>query len=123
MCHTHSGLRKSAAAKIEVRLREPSVHDFKSYEEEIVGTICHELSHIVHGNHSAEFYKLMDVLRDEFEATRGKAGVDGLGAFTGAGYKVDTDRHNPKDPLDARRLAAAAAERRAAQQFKHHPDG
>jgi hypothetical protein len=76
--------------------------------------MCHELAHIVHGNHSAEFYELMEVLRGEFDNTRHSAGANGqVVAFGGAGAKADGDRHNPTSAKDARRRAVAAAEARA----------
>jgi len=121
MCHTTG--RGSQAIKIEIRVREPGSHSLKDYEYEVVSTMCHELSHIVHGNHSAEFYKLMEEVRAEFDATRSSAGADGRGSFAGAGDKSDPDRHNTADPREARRRAAAAAEARARKQRIMPPPG
>jgi len=84
----------------------------KDYDNEIVGTMCHELSHIVHSNHSADFYKLMDELQGQFEKLRGSVGTNSQFAFAGTGHKADSSRHNPQNPLMARRLAAEAAEAR-----------
>ena len=42
---------------IYIRLRRYESHDFISYDE-IAGVMAHEMSHIVHGNHSAEFYEV-----------------------------------------------------------------
>lgn len=112
MCHCAARGRR--ASRIEIRLREPRDHaQFMDYENYIVGTMCHELAHIVHGNHSADFYKLMENLRTQFDETRLSAGADGRGTFAGEGQKADPNRHNPPaDPRTARRLGAAAAEKR-----------
>ena len=112
MCHCAARGRR--ASRIEIRLREPCAHaQFMDYENYIVGTMCHELAHIVHGNHSADFYKLMENLRTQFDETRVLAGADGRGTFAGEGQKADPNRHNPPaDPRIARRLGAAAAEKR-----------
>lgn len=73
-------------------------------------------AHIVHGNHSADFYRLMDELHDEFDATRHGAGSDGAGTFSGRGHNLDSARHNPVNRDEARRLAVAAAETRVRRQ-------
>ena len=79
--------------------------------------MCHELSHIVHHNHSADFYELMEVLHNEFDATRSKAaGGTSVVPFLGEGAKVDGARHNPTSLKDARRRAVEAAEKRAKAQ-------
>ena len=141
MCH--GGKRGVSAPKIEIRLREPGNHSFIDFEYHVVGTMCHELAHIVHGNHSAEFYDLMEVspfhlvwlslprqgfsssvpsvtntqvLRNEFDTTRKQAGSDGRGSFLGQGVKADGDRHNATDRAAARRQAVASAEARARKQ-------
>lgn len=113
MCH--SGEQGRSSSKIEIRLRKPKSHVFMNYEGSIVGTICHELAHIVHMNHSKAFYKLMDELIGEFEATRTVAGADGRGTFAGAGASLDPEKHNPSH-LEARGCAAAAAEARLQKQ-------
>jgi len=79
--------------------------------------MCHELSHIVHHNHSAEFYELMEELHNEFDATRSKSGgIAPVVPFVGQGAKVDSSRHNPTSLKDARRRAVEAAEKRAKTQ-------
>lgn len=112
----HGGVQGKMTPRIELRLRRPKSHDFLDYESDIVGTMCHELAHIVHGKHSSEFYKLMDELQDQFDATRSKAGVDGRGTFAGASLNLNPERHNPIHKDEARRLAAAAAAARLRHQ-------
>ena len=62
------GLNVNRGAAIKIRLRQP--HDsnsFYPYEEHILGTMVHELTHMVEGSHSSRFYKLMDELHDEVD--------------------------------------------------------
>ena len=48
------------AATIALRLRRPKSHDLYPFEHNLA-VMIHEMSHIVHGNHSANFYALMDL--------------------------------------------------------------
>ena len=100
MCH--SGERGRSSSRIEIRLRVAADHaQFLDYEGYVVGTMCHELSHIVHGNHSSDFYRLMEELRNEFDKSAPRRARTGR-PFAGEGRKADTDRHNPVDPRAAR---------------------
>jgi len=122
MCHSSGN--KTTAMIIEIRLREPTGHSFKDFEYELVGTMCHELSHIIYGPHSADFYALMEELRGEFDKSRGQSGIDGNGIFAGRGNKADGDRHNPSNAKDARQRALIAAESRSRkQQLGGRPGG
>jgi DNA-dependent metalloprotease WSS1 len=111
MCHKTSNSIGNANV-IEIRLREPNHHSFKDFEYEVVGTMCHELAHIVHSAHDAKFYQLMDEIGKQFDETRSSAGVDGQGTFSGQGKKLDSTRHNPKSARDLRLTALKAAENR-----------
>lgn len=53
---------------IKIRLRtSPKSSTFFPYHE-LLGTMLHELCHMKYSNHSAEFYDLLEQLRDELEA-------------------------------------------------------
>jgi hypothetical protein len=78
----------------------------------LMNTMLHELSHIVHHNHSAAFYELWEELRKELAGNLSK-GVKGSGAgFDAKGHRVSTESHNPSSMLEARRKATQAAEKR-----------
>ena len=109
----HGSGNKRSAHKIEIRLRHAADHkSFKDFEGEIVGIMCHELSHIAHGNHSAEFYKLMEELRAQFDKTRGSAGTDGRGTFAGLAATLHPGPTRTHAPTNARSLARSLARAR-----------
>lgn len=78
--------------------------------ENIVDTMLHELSHIVHGPHDAKFHALWDQLRDEHQGLL-------LKGYTGEGFLSEGRRlgGSRMPPLEARRLAREAAEKRRAR--------
>ena len=72
---------------IYIRLRRPQSHEFLPYDD-IFGTMCHEVTHIVHGSHSAEFYEEMEVIRKGVEGMMGSKDYmvfGGEGNFLGGG--------------------------------------
>lgn len=81
--------------------------------------MLHELSHIVHGPHDAQFHALWDQLRDEHEGLLMK-GYTGEG-FLSRGHKLGGRSSVP--PQEARRIARAAAEERARQAQRSHGSG
>lgn len=46
--------------RIALRLRQPKSHELHSFDH-CMRVMIHEMSHIMHGNHSAQFYQLMEV--------------------------------------------------------------
>jgi hypothetical protein len=72
------GLNVNRGAEVKIRLRphhsQDSFYDFNH----ILGTMLHELVHIVHGPHNAAFYKLLDELWEEAEDLMDK-GIGGSG--------------------------------------------
>lgn len=57
------GVNIAGGQEIKLRIRRPnSEWDFFPYEQ-ILDTMLHELCHIVHGPHNADFYNLLDELR------------------------------------------------------------
>ncbi len=109
------GMNTGGGRMIELRLRV--LHDEERFFEldRLMDTMLHELSHNVHGNHSAAFYELWETLRKELEANLAK-GLKGSGAgFDAKGYRVSSETHNSSSMLEARRKAMQAAEKRLRQ--------
>ncbi|RKP00251.1 hypothetical protein CXG81DRAFT_13450, partial [Caulochytrium protostelioides] len=81
------GLNYNRGAKILLRLRHP--HDKRQFLplDDVVGTLLHELTHIVHGPHAAPFYALLDELRREYDALLVKPRWEADG-FVGAGQRL-----------------------------------
>ncbi|RGP74836.1 DNA damage response wss1 [Fusarium longipes] len=105
--HNLLGLNVNRGAKICLRLRHAGDRNQFMPIENIVDTMLHELSHIVHGPHDAKFHALWDQLRDEHEGLVLK-GYTGEG-FLSKGRRLGGSRI---PPLEARRLAREAAENR-----------
>ena len=88
------GLNVNRGAAIKIRLRQ--AHDqssFFPYEEHILGTMVHELTHMVESSHSSRFYKLMDDLCDEVDKDRAGASsypTSTFMPFVGTGAKLGT---------------------------------
>ena len=101
------------ANRIALRLRAPKGkgHGILPFEE-VFGTMLHELTHIIHGKHTAAFYELMDELTKQWEQLEATGQVlDESGFPTVGGHRVDPMNHNPSLAM-AKRLQATAAERR-----------
>ena len=96
--------------KILLRLRFPSDRSLFLPMEQVVDTMLHELSHIVHGPHDSKFHALWNQLRDEHEGLALK-GYTGEG-FLSEGHRLGDGRQIPMS--EARRLARAQAEKRRA---------
>ncbi|PIL31401.1 hypothetical protein GSI_06102 [Ganoderma sinense ZZ0214-1] len=93
-----------------VRLRAPHAPDTFLPEENVLGTMLHELTHNVHGPHDAAFYKFLSGLEDEYDALR-RSGYAGEG-FHAPGQRLGTNvSHNLPLHL-ARAKAAEAADKR-----------
>jgi hypothetical protein len=83
--HNLYGLNVNKGAEIRVRLRMPGDRaSFLEYES-VLKTLLHELCHIVHGAHSAEFYQLLDELVAECEALHARGVTQGMGHGTRLG--------------------------------------
>ncbi|KAI4355880.1 hypothetical protein L6164_004609 [Bauhinia variegata] len=106
------GLNIGGGAEIKLRLRRPNREwDFFPYEQTL-DTMLHELCHIDHGPHNAQFYNLLDEIRKECEELIAK-GITG----TGTGFDLPGRRlggFSRQPPLSSlRQMAAAAAETRS----------
>lgn len=105
--------------KILLRLRYPGDRTQFLPIEQVVDTMLHELSHIVHGPHDAKFHALWEQLRDEHEGLVMK-GYTGEG-FLSQGHKLGGRSGVPIH--EARRVARAAAEDRARQAERSRGSG
>jgi hypothetical protein len=129
------GINSGHGAKILIRLRAPGDRAQLLEPHVVLHTLLHELVHNVHSNHSAEFYDLLEVLRDEAAAVqvRQAHGVSEPldGRFWGRGARLGGSRPPPSAPfpkggrklggarpplgVSARGAAARAAIARAAE--------
>ena len=113
---------KVTSRRIAIRLRTPGrgpdadqwgAHSLRDFDH-CMRILIHEISHIVHGNHSAAFYELMAELTKQYETYKEKGVVlDAQGMPIIGGRKADESRHNPASMRDAREKALGAAEARA----------
>jgi hypothetical protein len=104
---TAVGINVNRGEKICLRLRYPGDQNQFLPLEQVTDTMLHELCHIVHGPHNAEFHALWDQLRKEYEGLLAKG-------YTGEGFMSDGHRLGGRriPPGEARRIARAAAEKR-----------
>ena len=49
-------------------MRLPKNHNILFPYEHVVDTMCHELAHCVHQNHSQAFYDLMEEIKKEYKS-------------------------------------------------------
>lgn len=105
------GLNINRGYKICIRLRYHNNPGLFLPIEQVIDTMLHELSHIVWGEHDANFHRLWDELRDELE-TLIRKGYTGEG-FLSEGKRLGGSRAPP--PHEMRRLAHASAIKRQAQ--------
>ncbi|KAF4970506.1 hypothetical protein FSARC_2474 [Fusarium sarcochroum] len=105
--HNLLGLNVNRGAKICLRLRHAGDRNQFMPIENVVDTMLHELSHIVHGPHDAKFHALWDQLRDEHQSLL-------LKGYTGEGFLSEGQRLGGSriPQREARRLAREAAEKR-----------
>ncbi|KAM5377338.1 hypothetical protein ACJZ2D_005019 [Fusarium nematophilum] len=101
------GLNVNKGMKICLRLRHAGDRNQFMPIENVVDTMLHELSHIVHGPHDSKFHALWDQLRDEHQGLA-------LKGYTGEGFLSEGRRLGGAriPPREARRLAREAAEKR-----------
>ncbi|KAI9138839.1 WLM domain-containing protein, partial [Paraphysoderma sedebokerense] len=107
------GMNKNRGQEIMIRLRPH--YDDKVFLEfnDILGTMLHELVHIVQGPHDQKFYALLDQLWEEYEKLV-DSGFSGDG-FESEGIRLGVGVSHNLPPEEARRRALAAAEKRRIQ--------
>ena len=120
------GLNKNHGECIMIRLRRPGDETQFFEWHTIMGTMVHEITHNQIGNHSAEFYELMDVLYGEVEKVEdgtdksagvGSGAADGEPVFEGKSRRLG-GKFGRNVPIERRSDAAAIA---ALQRFKYTP--
>jgi hypothetical protein len=106
--HTRPGLNVNRGQRIDIRLRSPADESTFLPFDDLLGTLLHELVHIVRGPHDVQFYKLLEELNTELDELI-SAGYKGEG-FYSQGKQLGVNRsissHN------ARKKALEAAEKR-----------
>ncbi|KAJ3080739.1 hypothetical protein HK102_002849, partial [Quaeritorhiza haematococci] len=106
------GLNVNHGAEIKLRLRPHYDQNVFLPFEDVVGTMLHELTHIVRGPHDAKFYAILDELTKEYESLL-LSGYRGEG-FEGPGYRVGqgVSHDDLLNPQLAKKRALEAAEKR-----------
>ncbi|KAG1461026.1 hypothetical protein G6F46_005118 [Rhizopus delemar] len=101
------GVNVNHGWKINLRLR-PHYDDSQFLEyNDILGTLLHEMAHIVRGPHDEQFYKVLEELRTETENLMA-SGYVGEG-FHSKGHQLGSSLLNP---TNSRQAAAEAAAKR-----------
>lgn len=124
--HGILGMNVNKGQTILIRLRQSgSKSNFFPYEH-LLGTLCHELAHNVHGPHDDKFYKFLDELQDYLE----NLPSNGLSGFDTTGNKIGSDSilrskiiKNNNYNLTTAGSAGLAAEYRSKQQQLFTPAG
>ncbi|PHH61487.1 hypothetical protein CDD81_334 [Ophiocordyceps australis] len=75
------GLNRNKGEVIELRLRTDSHAGYRDYKT-VRRTLCHELTHNVHGPHDAVFWELCRQIEREVEAADWKSGGHSVGGDT-----------------------------------------
>ncbi|TPX47120.1 hypothetical protein SeLEV6574_g02832 [Synchytrium endobioticum] len=104
------GLNENGGRRILLRLRPHHHPTSFLHFESIIATMLHELTHNLRGPHDAQFYKILDSLKDEYDKLLA-SGYQGEG-FHGPGNRVGAGISHNHDQRTAHRMAAEAAEKR-----------
>ncbi|KZV93751.1 WLM-domain-containing protein [Exidia glandulosa HHB12029] len=96
--------------KIMLRLRPHFDEAAFMDEEDVLGTMLHELTHNIHGPHDEKFYKFLGELEDELDGLR-RSGYAGEG-FHSPGVRLGAGLSHDLPPHQARLKALEAAEKR-----------
>lgn len=106
--HTSIGLNVNKGQRIDIRLRSPADDSSFIPFDDLLGTLLHELVHIVRGPHDVQFYKLLEELNTELDELI-STGYKGEG-FYSQGKQLGVNRSISSQ--DARKKALEAAEKR-----------
>jgi hypothetical protein len=104
------GWNQNRGETIAIRLRQVRSDDSFFDFHHVLGTLLHELCHIVHGPHDTHFYALLDELWGEVEGLMDK-GVSGLGPFESTGYRAGGILKSHADAREAQVQAALKRQR------------
>lgn len=90
------GLNRNAGEVIELRLRTDAHDGYRDYKT-IRKTLCHELTHNVHGDHDRAFWDLCHVIEKEVEAADWKSSGRTIGESSR--YRVNGQDEGPDGNL------------------------
>lgn len=93
------GLNRNAGEVIELRLRTDAHDGYRDYKT-IRKTLCHELTHNVHGDHDRAFWDLCNQIEKEVQAADWKSGGHTIGetsAYLRSGKDEGPDGGNISD--------------------------
>ena len=124
------GLNRNAGEVIELRLRTDAYDGYRDYKT-IRKTLCHELTHNVHGPHDRNFWDLCKQIEKEVEGSDWRSGghslggeyyegaeeVDDHGGWTGGEFvlgagRAETTGQESSAGMSRREILAKAAEER-----------
>jgi WLM domain len=103
------GMNVNRGVSIFIRLRP--AHDKDSFLpwSDVLGTMVHELTHMAVGSHSAEFYKLMDLVHDEVDKDAGPAGTEKK-SISGAIFMTKSNRLGGSESVSRENVSKAASD-------------
>ncbi|CAG8669780.1 2977_t:CDS:2, partial [Paraglomus brasilianum] len=104
------GVNVDYGSIIKIRLRRPGNENSFIDFESLVGTMLHELTHIIHGPHDAKFYSLLDKLHSEYYVLLAR-GYSGDGFFSKP-YSLSAGASHNVSYHEARGKMLEAAEKR-----------
>lgn len=105
------GMNVNGGQKILIRLRPHYDQSAFMQEEELLGTMLHELTHNVHGPHDERFYAFLDQLQDELAELQ-RRGYSGEGFYSNGHRLGGSGGLSHNVPEHIKRLRAVEARNR-----------
>jgi DNA-dependent metalloprotease WSS1 len=103
------GMNVNRGVSIFIRLRPAHDKDTFLPWSDMLGTMVHELTHMAVGSHSAEFYKLMDMVHDEVDKDAGPAGTEKK-SISGAIFMTNSNRLGGSESVSRENVSKAASD-------------
>lgn len=103
------GMNVNRGVSIFIRLRPAFDKDTFLPWSDVLGTMVHELTHMAVGSHSAEFYKLMDMVHDEVDKDAGSAGTEKK-SLSGAIFMTKSNRLGGSESISRENSSKAASD-------------
>ncbi|OMJ20203.1 DNA-dependent metalloprotease WSS1 [Smittium culicis] len=95
------GLNINKTAEIKIRLRDHRNYDVFYTYEDLLGTLLHELTHIVRSPHDEEFYRILFKLKRE-------AATLILKGYRGEGFYSEGKKLGPSNPFNSYRTGSSS---------------